>query len=222
MDVEGQSDSESVETNSEKGDDISSQEFANVEDLTKSSDESTLKRSPPSPDYSLLCYTPDNSRSPSTSTGQIWSPRRDVSPEPEKRIYIDKYKPYRKNLVPRGDFQSLPGQIPENPDKPETLHSLVVTQGEKLKYRSTILIQRPREVFVPTAIVPPAPQELVEPSEEPGPSATSDSNTEEICISGSPPPVRRSRSQHIALTGPSGILGERDLITNSTFRVPGK
>ena len=145
-----------------------------------------------------------------------------MSPEPEKRIYIDKYKQYRKNLVPRGDFQSLPEQIPENPDKPETLHSLVAIQGEKLKYRSTILIQRPREISVPTAIVPPAPQELVEPSEEPGPSATSDSNTEEIFISGSPPPVRRSRSQHIALTGPSGILGERDLITNSTFRVPGK
>jgi hypothetical protein len=90
VDVEGQSDSESVETNSEKGGDISSQEFANVEDLTKSSDESTPKRSPPSPVYSLLDYTPDNSRSPSTSTGQIWSPRRDVSPEPEKRIYIDK------------------------------------------------------------------------------------------------------------------------------------
>ena len=76
-----------------------------------------------------------------------------MSPEPEKRIYIDKDKPYRKNLVPRGDFQSLPGQNPENPDKPETLHSLVVTQGKKLKYRSTILIQRPREVFLPTAIV---------------------------------------------------------------------
>ena len=43
VDVERKSDSESVETNSEKGDDISSQEFANVEDLTKGSDESTPK-----------------------------------------------------------------------------------------------------------------------------------------------------------------------------------